>query len=165
MKKKPNSVKINKNIIRIILLLVVLLVFITLLFVVNSLLDKKQPSLDNIGYVFSKSHSDLHRKIIIESKDEGIFNLGEYRVNITPNKLLTFNLSIKCPVDSYTTLLKNDIVLQNAVIDAFHMYGGIHYLNTPSGKDKLKRKIKQNMYEALGKPLVKELYFNKYLIH
>jgi flagellar basal body-associated protein FliL len=165
MKNKTNPAKIDKKIIRFILAAVVLVVFISIIILLNSLLNKKQSSLDNIGYSFGKSHSDLHRKIIIESKDEGIFNMGEYRVNITPNRLLTLNLSIKCQNDAYTTLLKNNIALQNAVIGAFDMYGGIHFLDTPSGKDRLKSKIKQNMSDALGKPLVEEIYFNKYLIH
>lgn len=165
MKNKLNPTKIDKKIIRLILIVIVLVIFITLLITLNSLLGKKKPSLDNIGYSFAKSNSDLHRKITIESKAEGIFNLGEYRVNITPDKLLTLDLSIKCTDDAYSTLLKNNILLQNAVISAFDMYGGIHFLDTPSGKDRLKDKIKQNMYEALGKPLVKEIYFKKYLIH
>lgn len=165
MKKKPNPAKINKNITKIILSLVVLILFITIILIVNSLLPKKKSSLENIGYTFAKSHHDLDRRFTIESRKESIINLGEYRVNITPNKLLSFNLSVKCTDDSYTTLLENNILIQNAVISAFDMYGGIHFLNTTSGKDHLKSKIQQNIYDALGKSLVEEVYFNKYLIH
>ena len=165
MKNKPNPAKIPKKIIRFFLSLILLIVFITIILVLNSLLPKNKSSLNDIGHAFSKSHNNLDRRFKIESQKEGIVNLGEYKVNITANKHLTFNLSVKCSDGSYTTLLENNILIQNAVISAFDMYGGIHFLNTPSGKAHLKNKLQQNIYNALGKSLVKEIYFNKYLIY
>jgi len=160
MKSKPNPVKTNKNFIKAGVILIVLVLFLSIILLLGSSLSEKRSSLENVGYLFDRSH----RNFTLESPQEGIYNLGEYQVNISSDKLLVLNLSIKCAQDSFHTLLSNKVVIQNAVIDAFSIYGGIHFPNTTSGKENIKKKITQNIYESLGYPLVEEVYFNKFII-
>lgn len=165
MKTKANPIQPDKKIIKIALILVIFVIFTSIVLIMSSLLpEKKAPSLKHLGSAFSRSNSSDHREFRIESKEEGIYNLGEYKVNIDSNKLLTLNISVKCLDDASDTLFENSILIQNAVLTAFDMQGGVYHLDRVSGKERIKQRIKENIYETFGHPLVEEIYFNKFLI-
>ncbi len=164
MKNKSNPIKPNKKLIKISLLLVVLIIVISIIFLTNSLIPKKKSSLDQIGYTFGNNSIAKQRRFQVESQEDNIYNLGDYRVNISSENYLTFNLSIKCDHKAFTTLQENRILVQNAVIETFSMYGDYYFPDTAPGKAKIKRKIKENISKSLGYPLATDVYFNKFLI-
>ncbi len=164
MSKKTKSTKINKKILKTSLALTIFILFSSVIILMSSLLNTKKSSLQDLGYTFSKSGNTTPRKFKVESEEESIYNLGEYRVNLNARNYLTFDLSVKCPDESFHTLLENNILIQNAVLDTFSTYGEIYMPNTVSGKERIKKKIKQNIYDAFGHSLIEEVYFNKYLI-
>ncbi len=161
---KNQAKKINKKIIRATLASVILMILVSIGLLVNSVLPKKQTSLNNIGYAFGSSKIQTSRKFMVESKEEHIYNIGDYDVNIDNTHHLRFNVSIKCLDESLNTLLENKILIQNAVIETFSIYGNNYRPNTVDGKNKIKNKIKQNIDKYLDHPLVAEVYFNKFLI-
>lgn len=162
--KHSNRVKPNKKIIRSILFIVLFLILFSIILLITSALPKKRSSLESIGYSFGSNSLESHRRFHLESKEENIYNLGEYRVNISNDKLLIFNLSVKCQDDAFKTLQKNDILVQHSVIESFSMYGNNYLPDTLKGKQKIKQKIKANIYKNLKNAIVKEVYFNKFLI-
>ncbi|MFC2074579.1 flagellar basal body-associated protein FliL [Campylobacterota bacterium] len=164
MKNQVNTNKVNKKFIKIILAVVIVMIFLSIILLVNSVLPKKQTSLNDIGYAFGNSKIHTNRKFTVESKEEHIYNIGDYDVNVDNTHHLRFNVSIKCQNDSLGTLLENKIIIQNAVIETFSIYGNNYRPNTSNGKDKIKNKIKQNIDKYLDHPLVTEVYFNKFLI-
>jgi flagellar basal body-associated protein FliL len=159
-----NQTKTNKKIIRVILVIVMLIVLLSIILVVSSVLPKKQTSLNDIGYAFGSSKLHTNRKFTVESKEEHIYNIGDYDVNIDNTHHLRFNVSIKCQDEPLSTLLENKILIQNAVIETFSIYGNNYRPNTTNGKEKIKKKIRQNIDKYLDHPLVTEVYFNKFLI-
>ena len=164
MKNQAKTSKLNKKIIRIILVLVILMISSSVILLVNSVLPKKQTSLNDIGYAFGSAKIHTNRKFTVESKKENIYNIGDYDVNVDNIHHLKFNVSIKCQNESLDTLLENKILIQNAVIETFSIYGNNYRPNTTNGKDKIKNKIKNNIDKYLSHPLVTEVYFNKFLI-
>ena len=162
MKKSP--IKPNKKFIKISLLLVILIIVTSIILLASSLLPEKKSSLNQLGYAFGNNGIERQRRFQIESDEENIYNLGEYRVNISSENYLTFNLSIKCEHEAFKTLQENKILVQNAVIETFSMYGDYYFPNTASGKEKIKRKIKENISRSLGHSLATDVYFNKFLI-
>ena len=164
MRNTPNPVKINKKIIKISLIFIIFIIFFSIILLMSNLLPKEKSSLENVGYTFGNADSHMHRKFKVESEDEGLYNIGEYKVNLSTSKYLTLDLSIKCAKDSFSLLLKNKILIQNAVIDTFATYGSIYLPNTSTGKERLKIKIKQKINDAFVDNLIEEVYFNKYLI-
>ncbi len=164
MKKKSNPIKPNKKIIQTSLAIVAFILLISIILLVSSLLPKKKSSLDQLGYTFGNSSIETQRRFQIESQEENIYNLGEYKVNISSNNYLILNLSVKCQEESFSLLQQHKILIQNAVIETFSMYGDNYFPDTPKGKETIKRKIKENISKHLGCPLVTDVYFNKFLI-
>lgn len=164
MKNRPTSVRIHKKIIKISLIVVIFIIFLSIVLLMSTLLPKEKSSLENVGYSFGSANTHMHRKFKIESKEEGLYNIGEYRVNLDSNKHLTLNLSLKCTGNAFGILLKNSVLIQNAVIDTFATYGSIYLPNTLPGKERLKIKIKQKVNDAFEDELIEEVFFNKYLI-
>ncbi len=164
MKKKSNPIKPNKKIIKISLFLIILIIVTSIILLASSLLPQKKSSLNQLGYAFGNNSIKAQRRFQVESHEKNIYNLGEYRVNISSENYLTFNLSIKCNQKAFATLQENKILVQNAVIETFSMYGDYYFPDTVSGKEKIKRKIKENISNSLGHPLVTDVYFNKFLI-
>ena len=131
---------------------------------VKTVLPKKQTSLNDIGYAFGSSKLHTNRRFTVESKEEHIYNIGDYDVNIDNTHHLRFNVSIKSQEESLDTLLNNKVLIQNAVIETFSIYGNNYRPDTTRGKEKIKKKIQENIDKYLSQPLVTEVYFNKFLI-
>ncbi len=120
--------------------------------------------MDSLGFAFGSASIETNRKFTVESKQDNIYNIGDYDVNIDNTHHLRFNVSISCQDECLGTLLKNKIIIQNAVIETFSIYGNNYRPNTSDGKKKIKNKIQQNINNYLGSPLITEVYFNKFLI-
>ena len=164
MKNRSKSVQINKKILRVTLILITLIIFFSIILFMSTLLPKEKSSLQNVGYSFGSAETHMHRKFKVESEDEGLYNLGEYKVNLTTDRYLTLDLSVKCPQNSFDLLLRNKILIQNAVIETFATYGSIHFPDTPLGKARLKSKIRRKINDTFAQGMIEEVYFNKFLI-
>ena len=130
----------------------------------STLSSKDASSLDGARSAFGNADTQTHRKFKIESEEEGLYNIGEYRVNLNSDQHLVLNLSVKCTEGSFAILQKNSVLIQNAVIDTFATYDSIYLPNTVPGKERLKLKLKQKINSAFEKQQIEEVYFNKYLI-
>lgn len=164
MKKQAKTNQLNKKIIRITLVIVILMISSSVVLLVKTVLPKKQTSLNDIGYAFGNSKLHTNRRFTVESKEEHIYNIGDYDVNIDNIHHLRFNVSIKSQEESLGTLLNNKVLIQNAVIETFSIYGNNYRPDTTRGKEKIKKKIQENIDKYLSQPLVTEVYFNKFLI-
>ncbi len=164
MKNQAKTNNVNKKIIKSILVVVIIMILLSVILLINLVIPKKQASLNDIGNAFGSSKLHTNRKFTVESKKEHIYNIGDYDVNIDNTHHLRFNVSIKCQDESLSNLLENKILIQNAVIETFSIYGNNYRPNTTDGKEKIKKKIKQNIDKYLDQPLVTEVYFNKFLI-
>ena len=165
MKKKSNPLKVKKKITRNILILVILIVVVSILLLIFSLSSGKKSSVSykshiNKNYLTSKSS----RHFSVESSDEKIYNLGDYNVNLNSRKLLILNISVQCTKDSFDTLTENDIIIQNAVLDAFSNYSSVYTATTNEGKEQMKEHILENINTAVHEPLITKIYFNKFII-
>ncbi len=144
--------------------MVIFILFLSIILFLSTLLSKEKSSMQNVGYAFGSADTHMHRKFKVESKEEGLYNIGEYRVNLNSDKHLILDLSIKCKEDSFGLVLKNSILIQNAVIDTFATYDSIYLPNTLPGKERLKVKLRQKINDAFEDRLIEEVYFNKYII-
>lgn len=156
MKKKNKLTKIS-------LVIAVLIIFLSVIVMISSFLSEKKSSFGHTGFG-KMMQIKGSRKFTIESEEEHIYNLGEYQVNLTRDKHLLLNLSVRSAEDSFEKLLENKIVVQNAVIEAFSTYGGIAMPTTAAGKNSIKNKIMQNINESPASPMIEEVYFNKFII-
>lgn len=164
MKNKRNPLKIKKTLTRNVLILVILIVLISILLLIFSLSSGKKSSVTykthNNNYLTSK----IHRRFSVESNKENIYNLGDYNVNLNQRKHLILNISVQCTQDSFKILVQNNIIIQNAVLEAFANYSSIYMASTNEGKEQIKRHILGNINNALHEPIVTQIYFNKFII-
>ena len=162
MTNRKNPLKIQKNLIRTILLFVGLIFIFTIILFAYSALSEKKTSVKYKNTSFLQQQ--VHRRFQIESTEDKIYNLGEYQVNLTANKFLILDLSVNCAKESYDTFLDNNILIQNAVLEAFSTYGDIPMPTSRSGKETIKKRLIKNINDSLRENLVQEIYFKKYLI-
>lgn len=156
--------RISKKIIKLSLILIVLILFLSIILLMSTLSSKDASSLEGARSIFGNADTQTHRKFKIESEEEGLYNIGEYQVNLNSDQYLVLNLSVKCTEGSFGILQKNSVLIQNAVIDTFATYDSIYLPNTVPGKERLKQKLKQKINSAFEKQQIEEVYFNKYLI-
>lgn len=156
--------RISKKIIKLSLILIVIILFLSIILLMSTLSSKDASSLEGARSAFGNADTKTHRKFKIESEEEGLYNIGEYQVNLNSDQYLVLNLSVKCTKGSFEILQKNSVLIQNAVIDTFATYDSIYLPNTVPGKERLKQKLKQKINSAFEKQQIEEVYFNKYLI-
>jgi len=164
MRNKPNPLKVKKSISKIILLFVIFILTLSIILLLLSLESNHDNSSRYKSYGSSKYSSQFHRHITIESIQDKIYNLGQYEVNLNAQRLLVLNISIQCTSEAFEFLQDNTIIVQNAVIETFSSYGSIAMANTEEGKRKIKQRLLNNINKGLHKPLVSEIYFNKFII-
>ena len=165
MKRKSNPLRINKNINKSILIFVMLIFFISILLFVSSLSSKKKNSVSYKNFGQRVLPSSVTRRSSVESAQENTYNIGDYEVNLTPYRRLKLNISVQSNDESFQTLTDNNILVQNAVLEAFGNYSSIHKAGSVKGKEKIKKHIKDNINNSLPQaPIIEKVYFNKFLI-
>lgn len=164
MKNKANPLKIDKRLSRTILVLILLIIVVSILLLIFSVSSGKKAPVTFKSHGINQLFSKGHRSFSIESHQENIYNIGDYNVNLDRSRLLILNLSVKCTQESFDTLIDYNILIQNAVLEAFSDYSTLRMATTTKGKEKIKKDILENINEALHKPIVKQVYFNKFII-
>ena len=116
MKHRPNPLKIKKSIHKTILLLVLLIIIVSILLLGFSLVSSKKTKVKYKGFGNIQLLSKAHRRFSVESREEKIYNIGQYEVNLNRNKLLIFNLSLQCSEEAFDVLQDKNILIQNRII-------------------------------------------------
>ena len=103
----------------------------------------------------------------VESTGEGMMSLGDFTMNLSNNRILTTNISLKYrdKDDSWLSsgktkkeMLQKSVVLRNSVINA--MYSS----EARSNNEKIKEAIREDLNRHLSNGEVEEIYFNKFII-
>jgi len=152
----------KKKINKLFLIILILIMAFSLFIIVSSVLSKQGASASFES--FGSFATGKKRGFSIESKENNVYNIGNYEVNLNSDKLLIIDLSIQSEKDSYKNILEHNIVIQNAVLDAFSNYETTYSAITPQGKKHIKKHIKDNINKTLSDAPIKEVYFNKFII-
>jgi len=157
--KKSARKKMNK----IVLVIGVLIMAIAAFIIVSSSLGKKgsSASFESFGNI---SSGKTNRNFSVESSENNIYNIGYYEVNLDSNQLLIIDLSIQSEKDDYEKIRENKIFIQNAVLDAFSDYSSNGSAITPLGKNMIKKHIKDNINKSHSGTVIKQVYFNKFIV-
>ena len=164
MKSKANPLKPRKSLNKTILVLIVLIIFVTILLLIFSMSSGKKSSVAYKTLGSNQLSAQSHRRFSIESSQDQIYNIGDYTVNLDRNRMLILNISIKCEKESFETLVDYNVIVQNAVLEAFSDQSKLRMATTNKGKERIKKDIESNINMSLHQPIVKEVYFTKYII-
>lgn len=161
MNNETNPLKIKKNILVFIffIFIVAILLFI---FSVNSNRKTSASSYKVLGS--NKFESKQQRHFSIESRQDKIYNIGDYTVNLDRNRMLRLNVSVRCNQESFQTFVDYDILVQNAVLDSFADCRKLRMATTKKGKEKIKQDIELNINKSLHQHIVDEVFFTKFII-
>ena len=164
MGNKTNPLKTNKNLNKTVLILVALIIIVSIALLLFSASSGKKSSAVYKTHGSNKLSGQSHRRFSIESNPDNIYNIGDYTVNLDRRRMLILNISLKCTEESFETFTDYNILVQNAVLEAFSDYNSLRLATTSKGKDKIKKDILNNINSSLHEPIVKEIYFNKFII-
>jgi len=164
MKSKANPLKPRKNLNKTILILVLLIILVSILLLIFSASSGKKSSTVYKTHGSNKLSAQSHRRFSIESNQDNIYNIGDYTVNLDRNRMLILNISVKCTQESFETFTDYNILVQNAVLEAFSDYSTLRLATTTKGKERIKKDILNNINNSLHEPIVKQIYFNKFII-
>lgn len=105
------------------------------------------------------------------NRDNSIANLGEFTFNISEDKKLIANISIKYKAKKSSwfsfvndknikeELLKKSVILRDATIDTM-----IGNANANANSKQMRADLKNNINEVLVEGEIEEVYFNKFII-
>jgi len=103
----------------------------------------------------------------VQSTGDGIMSLGDFTMNLSNDRILTTNISLKYKDndDSWLSsgktkkeMLQKSVVLRNSVIDA--MYTS----EARTNNKRIKEAIRKDLNKHLSNGEVQEVYFNKFII-
>ena len=164
MKNKANPLKTTKGLNKTILALVLLIVLVSILLLIFSVSSGKKSPVSYKSHGINNFFDKSHRNFSVESSQDNIYNIGDYNVNLDRSRLLILNISIKSTQESFDTVTDYNILIQNAVLEAFADYSSLRMATTNKGKEKIKKDIMTNINQSLPEPIIKEIYFNKFII-
>lgn len=154
----------NKNLKRILLALVIMIIMVSLIILIYAISSSKGSSIDFKNNGSKSFMGSDKRQFDVESSQDFIYNLGEYQVNISRDKYLILNFSVRCNDAMFDTIMKKNILVQNAVLETFAADGAHAYAATSNGKEKIKKQLIKNLNRVLGNDAIQEIYFKRYIV-